>query len=167
MTLRSRYIGSLKKNIKARLRKEDTDILEHLSQLVDPSVVSSSDDKDYSEALKAIGRQYGEDKVTKIVHGDMISGYTEEENQVTKLLEKDDLEQEWPIVKGMILGTYKTLSTQTLCKRVIQLHKDVLPTFSKVCTIALSIAVTSVECERSFSTNVPTSQCHYFTFYIL
>lgn len=52
----------------------------------------------------------------------------------------------------MINGSYKGLATEALCRRVITLHQQMLPEFSKLCRIALCIAVTSVECERSFST---------------
>ncbi|KAH3720576.1 hypothetical protein DPMN_063476 [Dreissena polymorpha] len=51
----------------------------------------------------------------------------------------------------MIRGSYSKLSLQDLSKRVINLHNDALPEFTKLCKIGLCIAVTSVECERSFS----------------
>ena len=44
------------------------------------------------------------------------------------------------------------LSTKALCSRVSTLHQELLPEFSKRCRIVFCIAVTSVECERSFPT---------------
>ena len=52
----------------------------------------------------------------------------------------------------MINGSYRGLSTEALCSQVLTLHQELLPEFSKLCRLALCIAVTSVECERSFST---------------
>ena len=51
------------------------------------------------------------------------------------------------------MGCYKDLSTKALCHRVIQIHESTgLPEFAKLCKIGLCMVVTSVECERSFST---------------
>ena len=61
------------------------------------------------------------------------------------------MKQEWPVLKGMISGSYKHLTTQNLCCRVIQLHRDMMPELAKLCTIVLCISITSIECERSFS----------------
>ena len=69
-----------------------------------------------------------------------------------KILEQDKLKQEWPFLRGMIQGSYKGLATEALCRRIITLHQQMVPEFSKLCRIALCIAVTSVECKRSFST---------------
>ena len=52
----------------------------------------------------------------------------------------------------MINGSYRGLSTESLCSRALTLHQELSPEFSKRCRIAICIAVTSVQCERSFST---------------
>ena len=54
--------------------------------------------------------------------------------------------------KAMVKGSYKLLDTESLCKRVILNHSEIMPNFSKLCKIALCLCITSVECEISFST---------------
>lgn len=44
------------------------------------------------------------------------------------------------------------MSIEQLCKRIILLHSDILPNFAILSNIALCMQLTSVECERSFST---------------
>lgn len=80
-----------------------------------------------------------------------MEGIREELKTVQKLLDKQKLIEEWPRLKEMFNGAYKNLKLEHVCKRVISLHSD-MTEFSKLCKIALCIAVTSVECERSFST---------------
>lgn len=147
--LKKVYISSLKKNIRHRFRKEDSEIFNDFSLLLEPAVVSGASTEETEAALEAIGTFYSVKEVT-IVHGD-IEEPREEKTEVAQLLDKEKLKQEWPILKGMISGSYKQLNTQTLCSRVIQLHNNMMPELAKLCTIALCISVTSVECERSFS----------------
>lgn len=151
--LKTTYISSLKKNIRHRFKNEDSEIFKDFSLLLEPVVVNVANSGESEEALEAIGLLYGSDQVVTIVHGSLQGEeeQREEERQVNKLLDKEKLKQEWPMLKGMMSGSYKQLSTPNLCQRVIQLHKEVMPEFAKLCTIALCISVTRVECERSFS----------------
>lgn len=151
--LRQNYVECLQKNMKQRFRKNDSEIFKDLSLLLDPMIVNSADPGECENAVEMIGINYGESKEVKVVHGDMAAGYQEDKRDIGKLLDKDKLKDEWPKLKGMLTGCYKNLSTKAMCKRVIQVHADKgLSEFTKLCTIALCISVTSVECERSFST---------------
>ena len=153
-SLRSRYISKLKTNIQSRFRKEDSDIFEDLSLLFEPMVVNDAGENESEDALDALGQFYGENKTVKVVHGSLQTELQEEVTNVTRLVDKDKLKQEWPMLKGMISGSYKRLSTPALCRRVIQMHQESMPELSKLCQIALCVSVTSVECERSFSTKI-------------
>jgi hypothetical protein len=69
-----------------------------------------------------------------------------------KIIQGEQLVKEWPGVCGMIAGCYKYLSLPEFCQRIILKHKDQFPNIAKLAVIALYMQVTSVECERSFST---------------
>lgn len=120
--------------------------------------MNDAEENDSDNALEALGVFYEEEKIVRIVHGDMftghqeitqLTGYEEEITQVSGLLDAE--KEEWPMLNGMLLGSYKKMPLSSVCKRVIRAN-DMLPEFSKLCTIALCVSVTSVECERSFST---------------
>lgn len=127
-------------------------MINDLGLILEPSVMLRSNNEEVENALECVSSFYGSDKTCQIVHGNLVEGMINEEETFDKLLDKDKLKQEWPFLRGMISGSYKGLSTEELCKRVITLHQEILPEFSKLCRIALCIVVTSVECERSFST---------------
>lgn len=151
-TLRSNYIKSLQKNIKLRLKKKDTDLIEDLSKVFEPDLVNSLSDSECSEAAEHLSAFYGYDNEVKVVHGDMLEGVETEERTIHKVLNPEQLQQEWPRLKGMINGAYSSLSTVLLCKRIVLLHSDILPNFAILANIALCMQLTSVDCERSFST---------------
>ncbi|XP_045212023.2 zinc finger protein 862-like [Mercenaria mercenaria] len=152
--LRESYVSCLQKNIKQRFRKEDSTILNYFSLVLEPSIVNSSRPNESEDAVEALGMFYGDEKTVTVIHGNFECGLQEEnKNVVDKLLDRDKLVQEWPKLKGMLTGCYKGLSAKAVCQRVIQIHSDKgLVEFSKLCRIGLCIAITSVECERSFST---------------
>ena len=127
-------------------------MINDLSLILEPSVMLSSKSEEIDHALECVSSYYGSDKTCLIVHGDLIEGVETEEKIIDKILDQDKLKQEWPFLRGMIQGSYKGLATEALCRRVITLHQQMVPEFSTLCRIALCIAVTSVECERSFST---------------
>ena len=93
------------------------------------------------EALKSICKFSGEDKVVKAVLGDSIENYREEQTVVHKLVNKEKLVQEWPMVKGMILGSYKKKRTAGLCKRIILFHESVVQEFARLGKIALCLTL--------------------------
>lgn len=150
-SIRQRYVSKLIKNIQSRFKKEDSDIFKDLSLLLEPLTVNAASESDCKESLESLGSFYGQEKTVKMVHGCATEGVTEEEKEVKNLLDEEKLYQEWPMLKGMIQGSYSKLTTPELCKRITSLHSEALPEFSKLCKIALCISVTSVECERSFS----------------
>lgn len=151
-TVKSNYISALKKNMKHRFQKDDSEVFKDISTILDPSVVRSVSEKESEESLEAIAEFYGTDKEIKIVHGHLQDGeLSEEVHEVKSLLNRDKFLQEWPSIKGMMLGSYKSLSLKSLCNRVIVVHNNFIPEFAKLCKIALCLCVTSVECERSFS----------------
>ena len=125
-------------------------MINDLGHILKPSIVLSSENE--VKALECVSLFYGSDKTCQIVLGDFTEGDTRvEETNIGKLLDADKLKQEWPSLRGMINGSYRGLSTEALCSRVLTLHQELLLEFSKLCRIAVCIAVTSVECE-SFST---------------
>lgn len=151
-TARSKYVTDLKTNIKARFRKDDSELFHDFSVLLEPVMAQEAEEEECEDALKALASFYGSGKTNRIVEGDLVEGTEEREEQIAPLLDEDGLKKEWPALKGMIEGTYSSLSTEKLCKRVITVHGELLPNFARLCCIALCISVTSVECERSFST---------------
>jgi hypothetical protein len=150
-TQRTMYIESLRKNIKGRFRKEDSTIFSDLSKVLEPIVVNSSTGTESEEALERLGSFYGHSKEVRVVHGNLIDGTEEEVTEIDPLLDPVQLEAEWPRLKGMIGGAYALLQTDMLCRRIILIHKAVLPNFAKLASIALTMQLSSVECERSFS----------------
>ena len=145
-TVRENYLSSLQKNIKHRFRKQAGDIFRDLSALLEPDVMNSTEDQEIESALESIATLYGEEKETTFHNGER-----EEKTQVPPLLDRGKLETEWPMLKGMLKGAYRKRSTKSVCKRVLTVHVNDMPEISKLCKIALSVSVTSVVCERSFS----------------
>ena len=74
------------------------------------------------------------------------------EKRIDQLIDGTALETEWTGVIGMIKGSYRNLSLQEFCLRLLLKHEESFPNMAKLGTIALCMQVTSVECERSFST---------------
>ena len=148
--MKNEYLNNMVKNIKKRIRKHDNEILKCLSDIFQPHVALNNED--IGHALEVLGEHYGSEKTVSIVHGDMISGYTETEKAVEPLITKQDLNDEWQIFFGMLTGSYRGYSLNNLCQAVIISHHTVLPNLAKLAKIATCIEVTSVECERSFST---------------
>ena len=148
-------ITNLQSNIKLRFQKEDSKLFTFLSLLVEPCTGTStnSEDSEISDALKNVAKIYGTQKITKVVHGHLQEDedLQEEVTIIPPLLDGTKLKQEWPMIKGMINGAYSKLDTAYLCRKIIMLHSELVPNFSKLCCIALCISVTSVECERVFS----------------
>ena len=95
--------------------------------------------EELENAIECVSSFCGSDKTCQIVHGNLVEGVTEEEETFDKLLDQDKLKQEWPSLREMINGSYKGLSTEDLCKRVITLHQEILPEFSKLRRIALCL----------------------------
>ena len=56
------------------------------------------------------------------------------------------------MLKGMILGSYKNLSVEKLCKKATTLHGSLFPNSMVLCKVVLCMTLTGVECERTFST---------------
>ena len=64
----------------------------------------------------------------------------------------------------MILGSYKNLSVEKLCKKLIFLHGSLFPNFMVLCKVALCMTFTSVEHERTFSTQNRLKSKHRASF---
>ena len=56
------------------------------------------------------------------------------------------------MLKGMILGSYKNLSVEKLCKKGTTLHGSLFPNSMVMCKVILCMTLTGVECEKTFST---------------
>lgn len=83
------------------------------------------------------------------------------EKTVNPLIDKKQLVyNEWPMLKGMLNGSYENCKTKELCRRIIVMHTEKMPNMCRLCEIALCSCLTSIECEPSFSTqNRMMSRC--------
>lgn len=149
--VKTEYLNNLIKNIKKRIRKHDNEILKCLSDIFQPQIALNMSKDELNQTLEILGEEYGSKKTINIVHGDMISGYTENITTVEPLITRCDLSKEWKSLHGMIKGSYKGYSLNKLCQALIIHHYKLLPNLAKLAKIAVCIEVTSVECERSFS----------------
>ena len=149
--LRKKYIQTMKKNIKQRLRKADGDILSDLGKVLEPITVCNTDESECDESLSHLASFYGTEKETTIVHGNLIEGTEETVTVINPLLNQEGLLQEWPRLKGMIKGAYANLDSENLCMKVILMHKTLMPNAYVLACIGICMQLTSVECERSFS----------------
>ena len=145
-SLRKSYIKCLKKNIKQRLRHNDSNILTDLGNVLEPSTVCSTADKDSDEAVALLANHYGNEKEVVTIQGKLIEGKEESKTITNPLLDQEKILKEWQRLKGMV-GAYSNLDSNQLCK----MHKDVMPNMSILASIGLCMQLTSVECERSFS----------------
>ena len=150
-SLRKTYIKSLKKNIKQRLRHNDSNILSDLGKFFEPSTLCSTADKDSDEAVALLANHYGNAKEVVTIQGNLIEGTEEIKTIINPLLDQEKILKEWPRLKGMVKGAYSNLDSNQLCKRLILMHKDVMPNMSILASIGLCMQLTSVECERGFS----------------
>lgn len=150
--VRSDYIKRLKKNIKERFRKEDSAIFDDFGRVFEPSQVNTSSQTELKTAVESLSSFYGYEKSVKIVDGNLTDGTQETTRVIAPLIDPKKLEEEWPRYEGMIRGAYAKLSVDRICKRIIVLHDDVMPNVSKLASMALCLQPTSVECERTFST---------------
>ena len=129
-----------------------TEIYDDMSKVFEPVTVLTSEDSVSDEAIDQLGTFYGYEINVKIVHGDLVDGTETEQNIIPRMVDHAGLKREWPRLRGMIKGTYSKLSTEHLCKRIILVHQDVLPNCAILASIVLCMQLSSVECERSFST---------------
>ena len=137
--------------MKSRFKKEDYEMFEYLSVLLEPVSVTSAKEGESESAIVQLSDFFGTGKSVSIVEGDLLSQVFERKREIPALLDSESIQKEWPILKGMIKGGYSKLSTEDLCKRFIIRHNDMLPNFALLANIALCLQVTSVEYERSFS----------------
>ena len=56
------------------------------------------------------------------------------------------------MLKGIILGSYKNVCVEKLCKKATTLHGSLFPNSMMLCKVVLCMTLTGVECERTFST---------------
>ena len=136
-SLRKTYIKSLKKNIKQRLRHNDSNILSDLGKVLEPSTVCSTADKDSDEAVALLANHYGNEKEVVTIQGNLIEGTEEIKTIINPLLAQEKILKEWPRLKGMVKGAYSNLDSNQLCKRLILMHKDVMPNIYILASIGL------------------------------
>ncbi|XP_060599857.1 uncharacterized protein LOC132753412 [Ruditapes philippinarum] len=108
--VKNNYLDNLAKNIKRRLKRNDSDTLIYLSQVLEPSTVCHLPADTSKSALECLGNQFGVEKTVKQMEGDLIIGTTETVTHVEPLLDKTKLEKEWKGVYGMVKGTYRNIS---------------------------------------------------------
>ena len=151
-SVRKEYLLNLTKNIKKRIPNYYSKVMSSLSQLLEPCVVNVTPTSETDEAFQVLINHYGTEKRVKSVEGDLESGVVQSEKRIDQLIDGAALKTEWSGVIGMIKGSYRNLSLQEFCLRLLLKHEISFPNMAKLRTIALYMQVTSVECERSFST---------------
>ncbi|XP_052233429.1 zinc finger protein 862-like [Dreissena polymorpha] len=148
-TVRKDYIKRMKKNISDRFRKTDSDHYNDFCTLFEPQQINISTQEECNEALESLSTFYGYEKTVKVIDGNLIEGLQETVRVVQPLVDPAKVQEEWPRFQGMVKGAYADMPTN---KRVILLHNDIIPNIAKLAAIALCLQPTSVECERTFST---------------
>lgn len=93
----------------------------------------------------------------KVVYGNLVEGIQEEERVIAPLLNPKKLEQEWPRLHGMISGAYNKFSTEQLCRRILLLHKDILPNTAILASITLCMQLTSVSAASAHRIDLKTN----------
>lgn len=73
-SVKVKYLDNLARNIRKRLRKNDSDTLIYLSQVLEPSTVCHLAADTSKKALQSLGNQFGVEKTVKQVEGDLILG---------------------------------------------------------------------------------------------
>ncbi|KAL5022367.1 hypothetical protein ScPMuIL_001522 [Solemya velum] len=152
-SLMKKYIESLCRNIESRLIGTN-DMLNKFGQVLEPATFSQ-DEKMADEAIKRLGDFYGTEKITTIEDRD--STGTIKKTVVEPLLNKQELiDKEWPMLKGMLKGTYRAVTTKDLCRRVIVLHKKLVPNMTcQVTKYGQDCASTCDNCDGGL--------CHHVT----
>ncbi|KAH3719665.1 hypothetical protein DPMN_062519 [Dreissena polymorpha] len=79
--------------------------------ILEPSTVNICDNTACNEALDVIATFYGKQKTVKVIKGNLTDdNLIEEVKEVSCLLNEDKLREEWPMIRGMIRGSYSKLS---------------------------------------------------------
>lgn len=147
--VRKVYLKNLVRHLKSRFREEEKDVFKSFSQVLDPSTANFTPAIDSEESLKKLADLYGQDRMVKTTDGDY---NVLDESTVDGLLSKAGILREWPRMKSMLGGIFAKLPVQKIAQQVIVTYSGVLPNFAILYEIGLALQVTSVECERSFST---------------
>ena len=90
--------------------------------VLEPSVVRTSDQKVSQNALEKVGRLYWVDKEMNIAHCNLLwdRGFSWENQSDTEVVRQEEAFR----AVDRICGSYKNLSLQNLCIRVINMQKD-------------------------------------------
>lgn len=67
------------------------------------------------------------------------------------LINKNDLNTEWALIRQIMFGSYSTMTSGEMCTTLINQYSEDFLNIAALCTIALTIPVSSVPCERGFS----------------
>ena len=78
---------------------------------------------------------------------------TDDGVELEPLLDGQELKEEWVIFKQLMSKNFSDLSIQGMAKKVLNPSEmqDQFPQMLKLLTIALTVPVSSVDCERGFS----------------
>ena len=116
-----KYIEGLVKNIKLRFKQEASCMFDDLSLLFEPGRAGDAEDRERQEALDAVASFYGSEKEVGLVEGNMQEGYDEDVQNAVPLLDGEKLKNERPMLKGMILGSYKNLPVEKTVQKGIHI----------------------------------------------
>jgi len=146
----ARYVTSLFANINARFSVENAsgELLQNIALLTTPSLLCASHSENLQHAVDLVCKAFGTVRVIK--QCDAESGEVKS-IQTVSLFSEENFKKDWTKAKSAVSNSYKNLTSDKLCHRIITLHAQLLPDYAILCQIALCLCVTSVECERGFS----------------
>ncbi|KAL5011396.1 hypothetical protein ScPMuIL_009947 [Solemya velum] len=127
-----KYIDKIVENLERRF--EDVGMIEQMKVLVPSNITSAKGDNSSFAA-------YGVKEVGNL------SEYFGDQG-----IDKDECTTEYRMYKQLVVGSFSSLSMSECTKHILQKYSDMLPNISKLLTVVSVIPMTSVSCERGFST---------------
>ena len=129
-TLMPTYVNKIVENLQDRF--QDSGIVEKM-KVVLPAKISQEPKNDLAK--------YG---VTEVIE---LAEHFKDQN-----INKDEVQVEYRQYKRLVLASYKSDTLETLCGTLNESYNDVMPNMAKLLKCCVVIPVSSVPCERGFST---------------
>jgi hypothetical protein len=127
------YVDKIVDNLESRF--VETDIVEKMQVLVPTNIVCA-------KKGGSVFGVYGMEEVGKL------SEHFGERHGIVK----DECTSEYRQYKQLVVGSYPSLTLAECTKAVLSKYTDILPNMAQLLKIAITIPVSSVPCERGFST---------------
>ena len=137
-TLMPNYVNKIVENLENCF--QDSEIIERV-KVVLPSHISMAQKNDLAK--------FGVSEIVELA-----------EHFKDQAINKDEIETEYRQYKKLVLASYRTDSLEQMCGTVNVKYNDVMPNMAKVLKCFLVIPVSSVPCERGFSTQNRINKVH-------